>query len=156
LKRSGHVLSGPNFHVWDEDWRAAAGWAAELVQAGADRSELARWRGIAAASAAQPSILTDELEAELASRSSASAGELGTSTLGCVLCLLPSLDRTCLIAAWATSSSEPTRRALARALSAPFDAVGVRSAIAQLRSDPSREVRRLARAAALTRTGARS
>ena len=73
------------------------------------------------------------------------------SSLGLVLCLLPGLDRTCLISAWATSANEPTRRALARALAAPFEAVGVRAALEELQRDPSAEVRRLARAAAASR-----
>jgi len=72
-------------------------------------------------------------------------------TLGVLLCLLPSLDRTCLISAWATSPRESTRRALADALSRPFEAVGVRTALELLREDPSPEVRRLARVAAASR-----
>lgn len=79
------------------------------------------------------------------------AGDSGTSPLGCMLCLLPGLDRTCLISAWATSPNEKTRRALARAPSAPFEAVGVRAVVDHLQADPSPEVRRLARFAAAIR-----
>jgi hypothetical protein len=154
-RRSGHAVSGVQFHVWDEDAESATGWAAELVRAGADRLERARWRAIAAASAAAPPILTDEIEADLAVRSAAPTHELGISTLGCVVCLLPSLDRTWLISSWATSPRQPIRCALARALSAPFDAVGVASAITHLQADPSAEVRRLAHAAADARARSR-
>jgi hypothetical protein len=149
---SGHVVCGLDFYVWDEDPREAKDWAVELAQPFGERRESMRWRGIAAASAVRPSILTDEIEAELARRSATFARESGISTLGCILCLLSTLDRTRLISTWATSSSEPDRRALARALSAPFDAIGVYSAIDHLQMDPNPEVRRLARAAAATRT----
>jgi hypothetical protein len=108
-------------------------------------------RDIAERSSARPSFLTDEHEAKLATWSESSGSAAGISTLGCLLCLLPSLDRTALICSCATSASEETRRALARALAAPFEAVGLRPAIDHLQSDPSSEVRRLARFAAATR-----
>ncbi len=148
----GHVVAGLGFHVWEEDAREAAEWAAELVQAGGETLEAARWRRIAAKSAVLPPILNDDLDTELAARSGPAAGDGSLSPLGCMLCLLPSLDRTALISSWATSTEEPTRRALARALGAPFEAVGVRGAIEHLQGDPSAEVRRLARSAAVSRS----
>jgi hypothetical protein len=150
-KSTGHVVQGLNFHVWSEDSREATDWALELLQAGGKTLELARWRSIAAKRAVLPSILTDEIEAELATWSEGPSGNRGISPLGCMLCLLPSLDRTALISSWATSSNEQTRRAVARALSAPFEAVGVRGAIDHLQADPSSQVRRLARNAVAIR-----
>ena len=71
--------------------------------------------------------------------------------LGLLLCLLPSLDRTYLVSSLATSPDEQTRLALARALAAPFDALGVDFAIGQLKEDPSPDVARHARFAFATR-----
>jgi hypothetical protein len=102
-------------------------------------------------SAASPSIPDSQLEAELAAWIGAPEGVPEASSLGSLLCLLPSLDRTCVIASLATSSNESARRALAEALSAPFEAVGVRGALEHLQADPSPEVRRLARSASAVR-----
>jgi len=68
--------------------------------------------------------------------------------LEALLGTLSPFERTWLISSWATSPNEPTRRLLARALSAQSDDVGARWALEHLRRDPSPEVRRLARAAA--------
>lgn len=149
-KAAGHTIRGPGFYVWEEDAREAEEWALELGCSAGEVDESAPWRAIAARTAAGPSTLRDG-ELELAAGIEASAGEAGLSPLGLLLCLLPSLDRTCLISSCATSSHEPTRLALARALAAPFEAVGVRGALEHLRNDPSAEVRRWARSAAVVR-----
>jgi hypothetical protein len=135
----------------DEESEAAVGWAVDQLTAGGILTDPLRWRDLAEQSAAQPPLLTDDLEAELAAWAESAPGDSGISPLGGILCLLPSLDRTVVVATWATSSDEATRRALARALAAPFDAVGVRGALEQLQADPSPEIRRLARSAAVSR-----
>lgn len=148
-KRSGELVRGPHFYVWDEDSREAKSWALDLLRA--DRPALAHWRSTAAHSAALPPLLTSELEEDLDGWVQAAPEASSGPALGFLLCLLPSIDRTCLVSAWATSPREPIRRALAGALAAPFEAVGVRAAIAQLSTDPSVEVRQLARSAAASR-----
>lgn len=150
-KQSGHAVQGTNFHVWDEDSREATDWAVELLDNGGKALEMARWRSMAARSAALPPLPTDDLEALLTARNGVSSSEIDITTLGCILCLLPSLDRTALVSAWATAPDEGTRRELARALSAPFEAVGVRGVLEHLQRDPDPEVRRLAREAAAIR-----
>jgi hypothetical protein len=149
--RSGEFVHGPHFYVWDEDSREAKSWALDLLRA--DQPPLARahWRSAAADRAAQPPLLTSELEDDLGGWVEAAPEGSSGPALGFLLCLLPSLDRTCLVSAWATSPREPIRRALAGALAAPFEAVGVRAAIAQLSTDPSPEVRQLAQSAAASR-----
>jgi hypothetical protein len=147
---SGYAVRGLNVYVWDEDAREAGDWAAELLHSHGETAESAQWRTVAAKSASLSPLLTRESEVEFVMRLDGSAGA-GISPLGCLLCLLPSLDRTCLISSWATSSNEQTRGAVARALSAPFEAVGVRAVIEHLQVDPSAEVRRLARSAAAAR-----
>jgi hypothetical protein len=148
----GYAVDGAHFHVWDEDAREASDWGVELIRAERPYDEVARWREIAVRSAVFPTVGIDALEAELA-LDGEEPEERGVSALGGVLCLLPSLDRTVLITSWATSPDTGTRRALARALSAPFEAVGVRGALERLGADPDPEVRRLASAAAAVRDG---
>jgi hypothetical protein len=147
----GHVASGTHFHVWEEDAREGRDWVVELRQADDVSDEAVRWRTVAATSAALTPILTDEIEADLTDSIETSSEIAGLPPLGCILCALSSLDRTCLVSVWATSPDERVRRAVAAALSAPFEAVGVRGAITWLKSDPSAEVRRLARAAEASR-----
>jgi hypothetical protein len=150
----GHVARGDRYHVWDEDPREVADWTLLLGRPESEAADLRRWRSISAQSAALRPFLTDDIEAQLeASSRRSDDGATAISPLGHLLCLLPSLDRTALIAAWATSPSEETRRTLARALSAPFDAVGLRSAIDHLAQDPSPEIRRLAHSAHSVRRG---
>lgn len=148
---AGHAVRGPNFYVWDEDPREAAEWAGELLESGGRTIDPARWRAIAARSAALPAVLTNDQEAELTAWLETSAADPRLSSLGLLLCLLPSLDRTCLISSWATSPNERTRRALANALAAPFEAVGVPDVLQHLQEDASPEVRRIARSAAASR-----
>jgi hypothetical protein len=84
---------------------------------------------------------------ELAGSGSNAKPAEGTD-IGAFLSELSPFERTWLISSWATSANEPTRRMLARALSAPVvDGVGVRWALEHLQRDPSAEVRRLAGAA---------
>ena len=61
--------------------------------------------------------------------------------LGPVMARMPALDRTCLIGSWSASPSEHERYVIASALGWPFDAVGVRSALAALSEDASPTVR---------------
>jgi hypothetical protein len=143
---TGRAERGARFYVWDEDEIEAATWATELRGSAPEEDG---WRSLAASSAAMPAMLTRDLEAVLARGIDSASGS--ASPLGALLCLLPGLDRTCLVSSWATSPDERLRIALARALAAPFEAVGVRSAIDQLQRDPSPEVRRLARAAEASR-----
>jgi hypothetical protein len=147
----GHTIRGLDFHVWDDVPQEATNWAAELLGAGAGRLEEARWRSIARRSATLPPALSDGFEAQLRLWARATAGPSDPSALGCILCLLPSLDRTVLISSWATSPDASVRLALARALSAPFEAVGVPSALRELQGDPRAEIRRAARFAAASR-----
>lgn len=128
-----------------------AAWLAELRRWQGTAKEREHWRMLAARTAAQPPLLTDEIEAEIASWRGIVSPERSLTPLGCALCLLPSLDRTALVSSWAVSPDAPTREALARALAAPFDAVGVRAALDQLRSDAVPEVRRLAASASAQR-----
>jgi hypothetical protein len=65
--------------------------------------------------------------------------------LGPVLARMPGLDRTSLIGSWSASPSEQERYVIASALGWPFDAVGVRSALAALSEDASPGVREAAR-----------
>jgi hypothetical protein len=151
-KTAGHAVPGSGFYVWDEDAREAEEWALELLERSAGEvDQSAPWRVIAARTAARPSLLMDEDESKLAAGIEGSSWEGGISPLGLLLCLLPSLDRTCLISSCAASSHEPMRLALARALAAPFEAVGVRAVLDHLQNDPSAEVRRSARSAAAVR-----
>ena len=143
----GHTVRGLDFHVWDEDPREAASWAYELSEAGGRSATGLGWWSLALETAARPALLSEALEAQLVASDEGRETAGAITPLGCVLCLLPSLDRTALITSWATSPSEPKRRALAGALSAPFEAVGRRSAIEHLEADSSSEVRRLARRA---------
>jgi hypothetical protein len=55
------------------------------------------------------------------------------------------------VSAWATSPDVRTRRAVARALAAPFEAIGVDAALEHLRADPDPQTRRLARSAVSAR-----
>lgn len=146
----GHAVRGLNFYVWEEHREEASGWAADLLLAGGLGADSAHWRAVAAARAAGPPVLTDDSEAELGAWAEA-AGAAHSAPLGPLLCLLPCIDRTRLVASWATSPSERVRGALADALSTPFEAVGVRGALEHLQEDPSADVRRLARLAAATR-----
>lgn len=143
----GGALSGPHFYVWEEDVREARDWARELRIADLREPAWAHWRDAAASRAGQAPILTDALERDLERWLEGASPEAAATGLGFLLCLLPELDRTCLVSAWATSPCESTRRALAGALAAPFDALGVREAIRQLAIDASDDVRRLARSA---------
>jgi hypothetical protein len=147
----GHAVRGPGFYVWEEDARDAEEWAHELGGAAGRGDGAAPWRAIAARTAVGPSILRNEDELKLAAGIEACDGQAGISPLGLLLCLLPSLDRTCLISSCATSSHEPTRLALSRALAAPFEAVGVRAALDHMQNDPSAEVRKSARSAVVAR-----
>ena len=150
-KAVGHAVRGARFHVWDEDAREAEDWALELRRSTAETVESARWRVIAARAAAGSSIPTGEEEADPVAWLDASGARAGLSPLGIMLCLLPSLDRTYLISSLATSSHEPTRLALARALAAPFEAVGALEALEHLQRDASADVRRSARSSAALR-----
>jgi hypothetical protein len=147
----GHAVRGPRFLVWDEDAREAKAWATELAESARPPRQAAYWRTVAAKSAAEPAMLDEAHEAEVASWIRTACAEGRVVPLGMLLCLLPSLDRTQLVSTWATSADEPTRRALALALSAPFEAVGVRTALEMLQRDPSPEIRRLARRAVVER-----
>jgi hypothetical protein len=145
----GGVVSGPDWYVWDEVPGEARRWGAELAEVGAEPEG---WRALAERSAARPAVLAPEHEAVLERWVRvAMDGGSEPGLLGLLFCLLPSLDRTCLVSDWALSASESTRCALARALAAPFDAVGVRGVLDHLQRDRSPEVRRLARAAARSR-----
>lgn len=73
--------------------------------------------------------------------------------VGALLRALSPLERTWLISSWATSTNEPTRRMLARALAEPIESVGARWALEHLQRDPSAEVRRLASAALAAQRG---
>jgi len=151
----GRVVRGVNFHVWDEDSREAMGWAGELLEAAGETVASTPWRTLAARTAALPPLLAQlgpELETQLAT-SAAGLGSSDLPPLGILLCLLPSLDRTCLISSWATSPNEQVRQALAGALAAPFEAVGVPTVLEQLQRDPSAAVQQRARAAAAIRRG---
>jgi hypothetical protein len=147
----GRSFASAEFLVWDEDVREARAWAQELAGLGLAAHESSGWSDVARRTAAHASILDDEIEEEIAAWSRGSDGDDAIGPLGCVLCLLPSLDRTYLVSAWATSPDPRLRRDLARALAAPFEATGVRSAIDHLCDDTNVEVRTLARVAAATR-----
>jgi hypothetical protein len=148
---TGHAVQGPGFHVWEEDAREADAWADELMKVRGTSLERERWRLIAAGTASGPTIPLDSIEAGVTAWSDSGIAGPQLSPLGRLLCLLPSLDRTSLVASWATSPTAATRLMLARALAAPFDAVGVRGAIEHLQADPSPAVRRLANVAAASR-----
>jgi hypothetical protein len=148
---SGHAVGGIGFYVWDEDPLAADEWAFTLAQAARERTRWARWRAIAERTAALPSAPVSEHELAFAARVAAFGGGSELTLLGCWLCMLPTLDRTYLISSLATSSDDRIRLALARALAAPFQAVGVEGAIGHLRADPSAEIARHARSAAAAR-----
>jgi hypothetical protein len=62
-----------------------------------------------------------------------------------------SFDRTLIVTSLAVSPRETVRLSLARALDSSFEAVGVRTAIAHLAGDPSRDVRAAARRAGAKR-----
>lgn len=149
-KMIGHAVQGIDFYVWDEDSTEAAAWALALAQSPGERTRTIRWRAIAARTAALPSVSVSEQELAFAARADEHEGSSLTA-LGLVLCLLPSLDRTYVISSWATSPDEHVRRTLARALAAPFEALGVDCAIGHLQEDPNAEVARLARSAAAAR-----
>lgn len=151
-RSSGYVAQGSGFYVWDEDSREAADWAVALG-AGGESRELAAWRVVASRWAAQSLLPHPGQAGALVRALEAAEDDRAVSPLGAVLCLLPSLERTALVCEWAGSASEPVRHALARALAAPFEAVGVASALEQLERDPSASVRRLARAATARRRG---
>lgn len=152
LRRTGgQAFHGPGFYVWDEDAREAADWARALRQSVARAGDLADWRRVAASAVALPSVLTRQEEAELETWAQDASEADGLAPLGVLLCLLPSLDRTCLVSTWATSPDARTRRALARALAAPFEAIGVDAALEHLQADPDPRTRRLARSAAAAR-----
>lgn len=150
-KTSGRAVGGIHFYVWDEDPRAAEEWALTLAQSPGEPTRLARWRAVAERTAVLPSVSVSEHELAFATRVADACEGSGLTPLGLVLCLLPSLDRTYLISSLATSSDEQVRLALARALAAPFQALGVDWAIGHLEEDPSADVARQARSAAAAR-----
>src|SRR5262245_46796158 len=149
-KTSGRAVGGMDFYVWDEDARAAEEWALALAQAG-EPARSARWRAIAARTAALPLASLTEHELAFATRVAESCESSELTPLGLLLCLLPSLDRTYLISSMATSPDAKIRVALARALAAPFEALGVGGTISHLKQDPNPEVARHARLAFATR-----
>jgi hypothetical protein len=149
--KGGQSVSGADFLVWEEDAHEARAWAAELAHGFDAIDEPSGWGAVARRTAGLPLVLTDEIAEEMAAWSDASEGDPAFARLGCVLCLLPSLDRTYLVSSWATSPNERLRRDLARALAIPFEAAGVRSALDHLQQDPSEEVRALATRAAENR-----
>jgi len=150
--KGGQSISGADFLVWDEDAHEAQAWAAELVHGFGRAGEPSGWGAIARRTAGLPLVLTDEIAEELATWSEAPDDHATASgLLGCMLCLLPSLDRTFLVSSWATSPNERLRRDLAQALAIPFEAAGVRSVLDHLQQDPSEEVRMLATLAAESR-----
>jgi hypothetical protein len=67
--------------------------------------------------------------------------------LGACLSRTTPLERTQILAQWSLAPEREVRLALARSLSAPFEAVGRGTALAVLLSDPSPAVRRAARQA---------
>jgi hypothetical protein len=151
---SGHTARGVNFYVWDEDSREAVDWALELGESVGQVIESGRGPSPRRIAPSQGSSLTREAgnaALGVATSPPASAETGVVLPLGLLLGLLPSVDRTCLVTSWATSSDDQTRRALALALSAPFDAVGVRWAIEHLQEDSNSEIRELARSAARVR-----
>jgi hypothetical protein len=152
LEEGGFAVRGIEFYVWDEDAEAAEEWALALAQSPSEQRRRAeRWRAIAEQTAAMPRVPVRERELAFAARCSDTCEESGLTPLGVLLCLLPGLDRTYLVSSLATSPDEKTRLALARALAAPFDALGVDAAISQLAQDPSPDVARHARFAFSTR-----
>jgi hypothetical protein len=148
-KTSGHAVGGIGFYVWDEDARTAEDWALTLAQSPGEQQ--VRWRAIAERSAVLSSVSVSERELAFATRVADTCEGSGLTPLGLLLCLLPSLDRTYLISSLATSSDERVRLALARALAAPFQALGVDWAIRHLEEDPSPDVARQARIASVAR-----
>jgi len=144
-RASGHSIAGTDFFVWDEDAVAAEEWALSLAQSPGAHPGFDRWRGIAQRTAVLPSASVSENELAFATRVAEACEGSGLTALGLLLCLLPSLDRTYLISSMATSSDEKVRFALARALAAPFQALGVDWAIRYLEEDPSPDVARQAR-----------
>jgi hypothetical protein len=148
---TGHAIGGVSFYVWDEDSRAADEWAFTLAQSAHERTRWARWRAIAERTAVLPSAPVDEHDLAFAMRVAALGGRSELTPLGRWLCMLPTLDRTYLIASLATSSDDAIRLALARALAAPFRAVGADGAIGYLREDSRAEIARQARSAAAAR-----
>lgn len=148
----GQSVSGEEYLVWDEYAREARAWAAELTHGCGQAGASLGWRGVAQRTAGGPAVLGNDIVEEMAAWGQApEEGKEEAGLLGLVLCLLPSIDRTYLISSWATSPSERIRRDLAQALSVPFEATGVPSAIEHLRSDPSAEIRSLATLAAASR-----
>ena len=152
----GFAVGGIEFYVWDEDAEAAEEWALALAQSPREQGRVRRWRAIAEQTAVMTPVAVGERALAIAARFSdlsAAGDEPGLTSLGVLLCLLPSLDRTYLVSSLATSPDEKARLALAHALAAPFDALGVDVAISQLKQDPSPEVARHARFAFATRAG---
>jgi hypothetical protein len=78
---------------------------------------------------------------------------LAAVMLGTALCAARPIDRMPIVCDWATSSSLPRRRALARALAHPFMCPGVATAIEVLAQDDDAHVRSAAAHAALVRLG---
>lgn len=155
----GRAIRGPDFYVWDEDPREASDWArellddwaSELLDAHAGAFGAPGLEALAARAAARAPLLSGDFDDALMDWV-ATAGEASRpSSLGLLLCLMPALDRTCLISSWAVSPDERVRVALAGALATPFDAVGVGGALERLLDDPSAEVRSLARVAEAVR-----
>ena len=147
---SGGAVRGSDFYVWDEDVREAEEWALTLAQSG-EPARSARWRAIAARTAAMPSASLTDHELAFAMRVAETCEGSGLTPLGLLLCLLPGLDRTYLISSMATSPDVRIRLAVARALAAPFQALGARETIRHLEEDRSPDVARQARIASATR-----
>jgi len=91
--------------------------------------------------------LTPRMErmlAQLAADPAPGVRQVLAGVLGSVIARMPALDRTCLLCSWSTSPREHERYVIASALGWPFDAVGVRSALAALAGDSSLDVREAA------------
>lgn len=105
------------------------------------------WRSVARRTAALPPVLSDAGEAALATWAqevSAALGPEAARPIGTLLCSLPALDRTRLIAAWATSPDDALRLGLAHALAYPLYAVGIPTALEVLCDDADPAVRHAA------------
>jgi hypothetical protein len=135
---------------------AATDLRAEEESALTEERPSAAWRTVAERAAAFPPVLSDADEASFgawALEVSVALGPRAGEPIGSLLCTLPALDRTRLIAAWATSPHDALRLGLAHALAYPLWAVGLPSAIELLAEDGDPDVRAAARAAALLRGG---
>jgi hypothetical protein len=109
--------------------------------------KLARRLALLSAGLAPLDVADEQMLLALAAEEEPEVREVFGSQLRAVLERALPLERTYLIASWATSDDERVRLAMAEALAGPVDAVGVRTALEVLAGDASAVVRQAAETA---------